>query len=704
MKKKLFTACAALCLAAVCLTGNVFAAVGYKGYNYNYRGESVETPEGYHAEQVLYGEQLGTTALNNPQDIFVASDNELYLLDTGNGRVLVLDESLKVKKEISQFIYNDKPLELKEAAGIFVTGEGMIYIADKGNARIVISDQSGRVTRIIGKPRSELIPNDFNYLPVKVAVDRRGMIYVLSENCFQGLITFTPEGKFNGFFGTNRVEVTPAVVFQRMWRRFMTQEQLDAVVQYTPIEYSNFSIDKDGFVYACVKSTKNSTDELKKINASGVNVLGNTNTEAAQGNDYGDLEYNLYRGVKVDTTFVDICADDNGYINALDFERGRIFQYDRDSNLLFVFGNKSSQKGTFTTPVALEVMGDRLIVLDSTKASLTVFRETDFGSKVHTAVDLYNDGKFVESLEPWEQVLKMCANYEQAYRGIGKAQLMLGQQKEAMESFRLADYREGYSDALKDYRGQWMTANFGLIVLLLAVVIVGLVLLATRKRIAAAWAYHKTGVRPAPAPPKQMAYPWRAVFHPFDSFAEMKYRRDFSMKWANIILVVFYLLSIFEKLETGFAFNHVDVRDFNLFSQLGFTLGLFLLFVITNWSFCTLTDGEGRFTEIWRVTAYALIPKVVATIPLTLLSKLLIIEEQDFLSIASAIVTIWCGVMLFMGIKDIHNFSFGKTVGILVLTVIGILAVVFLGVLLFSMFQQLYIFISTIVNELIFRM
>lgn len=704
MKKKFIIACAVLCLAVVCLTGDVFAAIGYKGYNYNFRGESVETPEGYHTEAVLYGEELGTTALKSPQDLFLTKQNELYLLDNGNSRVLVLDEGLRIKKEINRFVYNDQTLEFKEAAGIFVTDDGVIYIADKGNARILIADGNGKVTRIIGKPRSELIPNDFNYLPTKVAVDRRGMIYVLSENCYQGLITFTPDGKFNGYFGTNRVEVTASLILQRAWRRFMTQEQLDAVVQYTPIEYSNFSIDKDGFVYACVKSTKNSTDELKKINASGVNVLGNTNTEAAQGNDYGDLEYNVYRGVKVDTTFVDICADDNGYINALDFERGRIFQYDRDSNLLFVFGNKSSQKGTFTTPVALEVMNDQLIVLDSTKASLTVFRETDFGNKVHTAVNLYNDGKFVESLEPWEQVLKMCTNYEQAYRGIGKAQLMLGQQKEAMENFRLADYRKGYSDALKEYRGQWMTTNFGLIVLILAVAVVALILLATRKQIASAWIYHKTGVRPTPAPPKQMAYPWRAVFHPFDSFAEMKYRRDFSLKWAHIILVAFYLLSVFEKLETGFVFNHVDVRDFNLFSQFGFTLGLFLLFVVTNWSLCTLTNGEGRFTEIWCVTAYALIPKVVTIIPLTLLSKVLIIEEQEFLSIAGALVTIWCGIMLFMGIKDIHNFSFGKTVGILVLTVIGILAVIFLGVLLFSMFQQLYIFISTIVNELIFRM
>ena len=97
-------------------------------------------------------------------------------------------------------------------------------------------------------------------------------------------------------------------------------------------------------------------------------------------------------------------------------------------------------------------------------------------------------------------------------------------------------------------------------------------------------------------------------------------------------------------------------------------------------------------------------PYVIATVPLTLLSKIVTIEESSFLSIASLVVVLWCVLLLLMGIKDTHNYSFSKTVGIILMSIMGICVIIFLLVLIFSMFQQFGIFIKTIFDELAFRM
>ncbi len=59
------------------------------------------------------------------------------------------------------------------------------------------------------------------------------------------------------------------------------------------------------------------------------------------------------------SSFIDVVVDDSGRYSALDATRGRIFTYDDDGNLLYIFGGLGNQMGTFTRPVALATMGKR---------------------------------------------------------------------------------------------------------------------------------------------------------------------------------------------------------------------------------------------------------------------------------------------------------------------------------------------------------
>ena len=104
---------------------------------------------------------------------------------------------------------------------------------------------------------------------------------------------------------------------------------------------------------------------------------------------------------------------------------------------------------SFASPTAIDCDGMRILVLDRRLNHVVVFEPTEYALCIHAALQLYHAGRYDESTEMWEKVLDLNANYDQAYSGIGRSQLMKAQYSEAMHSFRLGNDRKGYSDAFR---------------------------------------------------------------------------------------------------------------------------------------------------------------------------------------------------------------------------------------------------------------
>ena len=67
----------------------VSASEAYAGYNYNSWSVSEPAPNAYEAVAAVSGLSAGTTEFLSPQDM-VYQNGELYILDSGNARVVVL--------------------------------------------------------------------------------------------------------------------------------------------------------------------------------------------------------------------------------------------------------------------------------------------------------------------------------------------------------------------------------------------------------------------------------------------------------------------------------------------------------------------------------------------------------------------------------------------------------------------------------------
>src|SRR5690606_19055484 len=177
-----------------------------------------------------------------------------------------------------------------------------------------------------------------------------------------------------------------------------------------------------------------------------------------------------------------------------------------------------------------------------------------------------------------------------------------------------------------------------------------------------------------------------------------------SLVAAATIIIVFFLATIFKRQSTGYTFNMADLNALNIWIISAKTIVLYGLWVAANWAVATWMDGEGKAKQIAVVSAYAIIPYVVALIATTLLSNVLVMEEGMFLQYIIAVSVLWSALLIFIGMNIIHDYGALKTLQSIALTFVAIGITLFLAVLFYTLFNQVYLFFYTIYNELLFRL
>ena len=468
-KHTLLTKLAASVLAAAVLTlsfaGTAHAEeLPYDTYNYDYRENFVLTPAAYVPNGSVTGQSVGTTDFTEPQDLCVADDGLIYVADTKNNRIVVLNDAMtETVRVIDGFDNNGQADTFNQPYGVCVSESGYLYVADSMNKRIVMLTPEGEFVKIIDNPQSEILEEGFDFIPIKVTVDYADRVYVISRNAFEGILVFESDGSFTGYFGTIEVKIT---LWEKFWRRIATKEERSKQQLYIPTEFTGMDVDADGFIYA-TNIDSDGVQAVRRLNPQGKDVIQKGENE----NVGGDIRIGAYGDYSGPSEITDVVYRDKGIYSMLDRKRGRIFTYDKEGNLLYIFGGIGSQEGTFTTPVAIEIIGDQIIVLDAYYGTIMKFAATEYGSLINTAVGLRYDGDEKEAIDIWKQVLKIDENNELANNGIGKAYLTAGENKTAMKYLELGMNRKYYSVAWKRYRNEILTENMNFILTAVLVLI-----------------------------------------------------------------------------------------------------------------------------------------------------------------------------------------------------------------------------------------
>lgn len=696
MQSKLFKALLILLVFVTVFTIPASAASADNAYTYDSWGNAIDVPSGYEASLTV-GNGLDTP-LKSPMDMYWRND-ALYVLDSGNGRVVIFDKDYKLRGVVDEF-YSLKDgervtTELDSPQGIFVTAAGDIVIADTANFRVIICDEKGLIKRELTRPTSENFSKDLQFKPVKAVVDDLDNTYVLAEGFYYGAIVYDAQGEYKNFFGASKVKVSAALIADMFWRKFMTDKQLDYTKNYLPAAFTSLDIDNKNFIYTVISENSGS---IRKLNFLGTDIF-----TPEQGPDpldksvYGDRTANYINGGWYSTSFTDIAISDEDFVFVVDKTKGRVFEYDKDSNLINVFGALGEQSGTFKTPVAVETVGRDVLVLDQDKAQISVFTPTDYGNAIHEATVLYHKGYFDEAYDKWQTVLGYNSSCELAYRGIGRAYLQQGKYTEAMRYAKLGQDRTGYSKAFRVYRSQVAKKYFvPAFFVLVLIIICAAVIKKNSRRI-------KTLLHIKEHKPHKYRIK-NVLFHSVSFYEWLHTDKSlYSVIKSAVIVLLFFVGQIMSNLATGFVFNQNNITEFNGFFVAAQSIGIIAIWVLSESVVSSLRFGHGSVRSVFNGTAAAFIPVTVSIYVNIILSQFLVYEEKSIMTIISTIGLLYTVFLLYQSVRILQKYSVAETVLAMLLDVLVAIIVILLLIIVYMLLRQMFIFGQTIYQELMYR-
>ena len=399
------------------------------------------------------------------------------------------------------------------------------------------------------------------------------------------------------------------------------------------------------------------------------------------------------------STIVDVALGPEGTWSIIDQKRQRIFTYDEDGNLLFAFGDKGSQLGNLTTAQAIDYAGSNMLVLDKENDNITVFKRTSYGDELINVLKLQRDRKYDESANSWSKILQRNSNLDMSYIGIGKSLYRQGNYEEAMGYYKYAYDTENYSEAYQQVRKNWVEKYayvVPIVVIVFFYVLAKIFKYAKKVNIAGQVMKEKRTLK------EELLYGYHLMFHPFDGFWDIKHEKRASAKGATVILVVTIITYIYSLVGKAYLIDPHPQNTNILLSAVSILLPI-LLWVISNWCLTTLFDGEGSLKDIYIATCYSLFPLPAFLVLTTLLSNIVTLNEASLLSLAMGVAYFWVGFLLFFGMMVIHDYTLFKNVLTVLGTIVGMAFIIFIGVLFSSLVGKIISFITSIINELSYR-
>lgn len=683
-------------MLSLCLGVTVFAneknQIPFKSYTYwqdtvSQGKTAVHNRPIYEVKQTVALSELGLESLPKKiTDIFTAKNGETYVLDGGNSRVVILKKDYTLLGSFENIKKDTEVLSFTDAQGIFVADNGEVYIADTENGRVLVCDNKGNYIKEHLLPDSRLIPSNFSYRPIKVVKDSRDYLYVLSDGSYYGAILYSPAGEFLGFYGANTVKSSLSEVIGGFFSKlFMNNEKRAMLEASLPYQFTDLCVDKNDFIFTATGNTAKTrseiqTGQIRRLNPGGSDVLNSDSI------NFGDQSTGL-----TSQDILGVAVDENGYIYALDSAYGHIFVYDSNNNTIGVFGSgtrKGIQDGTFTNAVAIDVNGEDVLVADGTLNSVSVFSITEYGRKLKKAQELTNAGDYIGAKPMWEELYRQDKQNQLIYIGLAKAYYDTEDYEKTLEFAKLGNDRETYGLAFGIVRNNFLTKYFTLLVIAAIAVIVLIILGLKYKR--------KKGIKFFP---QSVRTAMAVMRHPSDTFADIKQKQKGSVKVAIGILLLYYVVSILAETYGGFCYTSVS-SSFNALLTLMRTGGLVILFTVCFWAVSTLMHGQGKMKEIFIVVCYSFQPMIIANVIYLVLTNIMLPSEIAFLDLFMTVMTLYTAFLLCMGLMRICDYEFGRLIGVGVLSVAGIVIVLFVGIIVFLLLQLLWGFITTIYSEI----
>ncbi len=135
----------------------------------------------YTLDKIWKGDEDGGPQLKDPEALSAGRDGKVYIADTGNNRIVIWDPEGGSIQSIGTFGTRadwQNPPQFNQPSGILAHPSGQIYVGDTLNQRVVVLDVKGMVVTCWGSQGTD--NGQFNQ-PRSVTRDHFGNIWVLDS-------------------------------------------------------------------------------------------------------------------------------------------------------------------------------------------------------------------------------------------------------------------------------------------------------------------------------------------------------------------------------------------------------------------------------------------------------------------------------------------------------------------------------------------
>lgn len=202
---------------------------------------------------------------------------------------------------------------------------------------------------------------------------------------------------------------------------------------------------------------------------------------------------------------------------------------------------------------------------------------------------------------------------------------------------------------------------------------------------------------------KTLRYSLYVITHPLDGFWDLTHEKRGSIGAANVIIFLALLTRILSLQFTSFLFMKVIWEYTNLLEIISGFLTPIIIGCIANWGLTTLFDGKGTMKDIHMAIGYALTPYVLIQFPMIFISNIITVEEGAFYFFLDSLSILWCAMLIISAVMMIHDYSLTKALVTLFATAVGMMVIIFVLLLFFSLVSDAVAYFISLYKEISFR-
>lgn len=191
------------------------------------------------------------------------------------------------------------------------------------------------------------------------------------------------------------------------------------------------------------------------------------------------------------------------------------------------------------------------------------------------------------------------------------------------------------------------------------------------------------------------------LYEPSYGFPLIQRKRD---QFSHLTTIVLFMLVIIVRIASIFITHYplapTDPSHTNISREILNMLVPLLTWAISAYLVTTILSGESLLREIIQGTAYAMLPYIIFTIPIALLSNVMVSSDVLFynsgtpvtlIQALTGVVWAWVGILMLMSLGHMNSYSFFETIKTALITL-------FTCVFLWAVLALIYILGSNVVD------